>query len=149
MKPLRSDIVNLLHQGLSDRAIGRQLHCDPRVVSRTRTQLGLPQVKPGPPPPSPVEDLFWARTEPVEGGHLRWTGHHNNRGLPCLRGGGRNGGLLSACRIAFRIRTGREPEGNALPSCDYPRCVAPQHVSDAPERERDQHMLAAIFGTTA
>lgn len=145
MKSLRPDITKLLHAGLSDRAIGRQLRCTPRAVSRTRTVLGLPQVKPGPPPPAPAEERFWAHTEPVEGGHLRWTGDHY-QGLPCLRGVGRNRGRRSAYRIAFKIRTGRDAKGNALPACNYPRCVAPRHVADAVERARDREALAAILG---
>jgi hypothetical protein len=145
---LRPDIVALLRQGLSDRAIGRQLRCDPKGVARTRAALGLPQVKSGP-PPAPVEDLFWARVEPVEGGHLRWTGHHNSTGVPSLRVGGRSGGLRSAYRIAFTIRTGREPQGTVSSDCDHPGCVAPRHVADAAERARDRKALAALLGDPA
>lgn len=142
MKPLRSDIIKLLHQGLSDRAIGRQLHCDPRVVSRTRATLGLPQVRCYANPAASAEELFWERVEEVEGGHLRWTGYRGD-GTPRLTWGGR---LHTAYRIAFRIRTGREPEGYVLPSCDYPSCVAPRCVADAAERKRDRRALAAILG---
>lgn len=145
MRELRPDIVALLHQGLSDRAIGRQLHCDPRVVSRTRTVLGLPQVRCYVSPAASVEELFWERVEPVEGGHLRWTGYRGD-GTPQLRHGGR---LYTAYRVAFRLRTGRDPVGLVLPACDYPQCVAPRCVADAVERKRDRRAMAAIFGIAA
>lgn len=145
MNGLRPDIVNLLHAGLSDRAIGRQLRCDPRTVSRTRATLGLPQVRCYANPASSIEELFWERVEPVEGGHLRWTGYRGD-GTPRLTWGGR---LHTAYRIAFRIRTGREPVGYVLPGCEYPRCVAPRCVADAVERERTRRVLAAIFREAA
>lgn len=139
---LRPDIVALLHQGLSDRAIGRQLHCDPRTVSRTRATLGIPQVRCYANPAATVEELFWERVELVEGGHLRWTGYRGD-GTPRLTHRGR---LYSAYRVAFTIRTGREPVGNVLPGCDLPGCVAPRCVADAAERARDRRVLAAVLG---
>lgn len=145
MTELRPDIVDLLHTGLSDRAISRQLRCDAKTVSKTRAALGLPKARSGYRPADSVEELFQLRTEQVEGGHLRWTGHIDPNGLPRLRHGGR---LHTAHRVAFRIRTGREPVGLVRTVCDVPGCVEPRHVADTAERARDRQALAAILPET-
>ncbi|MET7933443.1 hypothetical protein [Streptomyces sp. NPDC005322] len=143
---IRADIAELLGQGLPDRTIAEQLHACAKTVARTRAALGLPKAKSGIKPAASLEAAFRARVEPVEGGHLRWAGHWATNGVPLLRYGGRQ---MTAHRIAFRLRTGREPEGNARPECDYEDCVEPSHVQDAPERERTEDTYAAIFGPEA
>lgn len=140
---LRNDIVELLRAGASDRAIGQQLHCDPRIVSATRAALGLPKSKSGRKPAASIAELFYARTEPVDGGHLRWTGYRNDHGVPALRYSRRT---YSAYATAFRIKTGRDPVGNVIPQCAYPGCVHPDHVDDRPAREHNRSAYSAIFG---
>lgn len=141
---IRDDIAELLHQGLSDREICRQVHCDPRTTARTRDALGIPRNPPGRPrSATSLEAAFRARTEPVDGGHLRWTGYLSTHGTPRFKYGKT---FLTARRVAFKIRTGREPHGNALPSCDFPGCVAPDHIDDQRIRDRDRATYAAIFG---
>lgn len=141
---IRSDIAALLHQDLSDTAIGQQLRVCPKTVARHRKALGLPKAKRGKKPAPTLEAAFRARVEPVAGGHLRWVGHWGKNSVPAIRYGGR---FLTAYRVAFRVRTGRDAKGNALPTCDYEHCVEPTHVQDAPERTRAQDTYAAIFGT--
>lgn len=143
---VRPDIAALLHQGLSDRAILQRIRVDHRTVARARTELGLPKARPGRTAAPSLEAAFRARTQPVAGGHLLWLGHRDKNGALTLRFGGRN---MTAQRIAFRIRTGREAKGNALSDCGYEGCVEPAHVQDAPEREQARATFAAIFGEEA
>ncbi|MEU4256309.1 hypothetical protein AB0B42_00485 [Streptomyces fradiae] len=142
---IRADIAHLLREGLSDREIAARLHtCAKTTVAPTRRALGLPAARSGPKPLS-VEELFHARTEQAGDGHLRWTGWRNNRGVPGVR---THDGTTTAYRVAFRIRWGREPEGNVRPGCDYPECVAPEHVEDRPMRERYRALLDAVLSPT-
>ncbi|MGY0023712.1 hypothetical protein ACVHNB_32680 [Streptomyces sp. YJ-C3] len=141
---IRADVAELLRAGLSDRAIARELGVDARLtVAPARTALGIPKARPGKPPAASAEDLFWRRTQPVDDGHILWTGSRDYTGTPSLRHGGRN---LSALRIAFRLKHAREPEGHVTPTCDRDGCVAPAHTEDRRIRERTNTTFAAIFG---
>ncbi len=142
---IRADIAELLHQGLPNHVIARQLHTSPNTVQKTREALGIPNLTLGPRPAGSPEELFAARTEPLPGGHLKWTGT-NSEGSLKFRWQGRD---HSATAIAFRIRTGRDPVGRARTSCDLPLCVAPAHVSDQAERDRDNAAFNALFGGAA
>ncbi|MEV5977544.1 hypothetical protein [Streptomyces sp. NPDC052114] len=144
---IRADVAELLHAGLSDSAIARELGVDAdKTVRRTRLALGLPKTRPGRKPAASPEDLFWRRTQPIDGGHLIWTGYRAPRadgGCPLVRHGGR---IHSAYRIAFGLRYGREPEGHVTPTCDVDGCVAPDHTQDRQIRERTKATFDAIFG---
>jgi hypothetical protein len=54
---------------------------------------------------------------------------------------------MTAYRVAFRLRTGREPVGYVLPDCEVPGCVV--HVDDRPGRARTAALLVGIFGQGA
>ncbi|MEU7399966.1 hypothetical protein [Streptomyces sp. NPDC044948] len=138
----RADIIPLLHKGLSDRAIGRTLHTNPKRVGRIRADLGLPQYET--PPSTPLEDLWKRRTRAVAGGHMRWTGALRS-GMPNLVHQQRN---VSARRVAFQIGHGREPVGRVLPDCGHSWCVAPEHTTDQPMRHSDV-LYQQIFGSAA
>ncbi|MEU1309443.1 hypothetical protein ABZ419_11185 [Streptomyces cinnamoneus] len=93
-----------------------------------------------------IEAAFHARTVPMAGGggHLEWTGYTDKKtGHPVLRYDGRN---WSPYRIAFQIRTGREPEGFCGPDCGVSGCVAPEHVDDSATKQRTRRALAALNG---
>lgn len=141
---IRADVAELLHAGLSDREIATRLHTCAKSVAAARTKLGLPKAKSGP-KPAAVTDLIAARSERVEGGHLRWTGYAQGD-RPAVRHDGR---LLSVWRIQFRAVYGREPVGYVRPSCDYPGCVEGAHLDDRLIRERNRAAYAAIFGEVA
>ncbi|MGY0067687.1 hypothetical protein ACWZEH_12845 [Streptomyces sp. QTS137] len=147
---VRADVAELLHAGYSDTAIARQLGVDRnKTVAPARTALGLPKAKRGVKPAATPEDLFWRRVRPLDDGHMEWTGYRDHNGSPSLRHGGRN---LSAYRIAYRIATGRDPEGYALPSCGRDGCVKPGHHSDREDRAQERKvdsLYAAIFGQSA
>lgn len=140
---IRADVAELLRAGYSDSAIERQLHVDHRTVGAVRELLNIPKAKRGRRPAATPEDLFWHRTQPADDGHLLWTGHLANGVTPALRHGGR---LITAYRVAFRIRHGRDPEGKVTPSCDVDGCVHPNCMDDRTTRQRTASTYAAIFG---
>jgi hypothetical protein len=144
---VRADVAELLHAGLPDRAIARQLHVDTKAVAAARSALNIPKARSGKRPAATPEDLFWERARPTDDGHMEWTGYHTKAGVPGLRHGGR---FYTAYRLAFRMATGRDPEGYALPSCGRDRCVKQGHHMDRADREREQRvdaLYAGIFGT--
>lgn len=132
-------IRELLLAGHSNKAIARQLSVGAERVQTIREEIGLPAHKPGPTPAGSLEDVFWRRAQPVDGGHLLWP-----NAAPMLRSS-HEGRKESVRRIAFRIRHRREPVGKVLPDCDQPGCVHPDHVADQPMRQT----YAAIFGKAA
>lgn len=140
---VRSDVADLLHQGLSDSAISRRLHCDAKAVSRARAALGLPKAKSGYRAAESVIDLFHARTEAVDDGHLRWTGYTSKAGQAGVRYAGR---VHTALRIAFRIQYEREPVGHCSTDCGMAGCVAPAHVEDDTTRTRTRATYASLIG---
>ncbi|MFJ9029767.1 hypothetical protein ACIRQP_14785 [Streptomyces sp. NPDC102274] len=135
---IRADIAELLHAGLSDRAISRQLQLRTSRIRAAREILGLPPHRPGPTPAATPEDLFWRRAVPTDDGHLLWPGATQGSGARIRHGQER----YSPYRIAFRLRYGREPVGKVTSGCTHAGCVAPDHVEDRPMREQ----YAAIFG---
>jgi hypothetical protein len=123
-------ITELLHAGVSNHDIARQVGVDHQTVADRRAALNLPDARTIKGPASP-EDLYWRRTRPTSDGHLEWTGHRNNTGV--------------ARRVAFRIRWEREPIGRVTSGCEHDGCVHPDCVEDQPMREQ----YAAIFGEVA
>lgn len=142
---IRADIADLLRQGMTDRAIARQLHCDAKTVARARRSLHIQPAKPGP-PATPLEKLLADRTRPADGGHLEWTGSRTSQGVPTVRWGGKE---RSAYRLSFLIRYGREPKGYVRPGCDHKGCIHPAHVEDRVMRQRTEATFTAIFGEVA
>ncbi|WP_406420004.1 hypothetical protein [Streptomyces sp. NBC_00842] len=139
---IRAEVAEMLRNGSSNAEIMRTLHVGHKTVAQARQALGFPTPARGGRPLLPIPTLFAARTEPVDGGHLRWTGHVS-KGVPVL---GRRGNSLSAYRIAFKIRHNRESIGYAKPGCNHPGCVAPDHMQDQPMRDRLNTTFNAIFG---
>ncbi|MEE1735939.1 hypothetical protein PUR49_05340 [Streptomyces sp. BE147] len=139
---IRQDIADLLREGVPQQDIMRTLHVGHNAVSETRVALQLPAPVRGGRPLQPIETAFYARTEPVDDGHLRWTGHHAN-GVPRL---GRQGKHPSAYQVGFQLHHRREPVGHAKPGCGWAQCVAPAHQEDRPMREQLRAQLVSIFG---
>lgn len=136
----RPDVAELLHAGFGDRTIARQLAVTVSSVTAARTSLGLPKAQGGTKRAANVEDLFWRRTRPTDDGHLHWDGHRTSNSTPGIHW---NGAMHSALRIAYRIRTGHDPEGYAHVTCQHPGCVAPQHVDDTAVTPRRAHHKTA------
>lgn len=143
---IRSDVADMLRDGHTHIHIMRTLHVAYPTVKAAREHLGLPDPKTGGRPAETPQAALDARTEPIDGGHRRWTGYRGSTGGPMLACGGVN---MSGYRLAFRIRHGREPVGRVTSGCDYEGCVAPDHVEDRPMREQLRTTYAAIFGEAA
>lgn len=140
---IRVDVAEMLRAGHSDRDIARALHADVKAVAAARKVLSLPKGRPGHVAASSPQDLFRRRTAAAADGHLTWTGHVANNGVPMLCWAGRK---FTAYRLAFIMRYGRQPVGQVRPGCGFHGCVAPDHVQDQPMRKRDRAAYAAIFG---
>jgi hypothetical protein len=141
MGRVRADVAELLRAGLTNIEVARRLGCDRHAVGDARRALGIPPV---PRQPLSLEEKWRACTEPVEGGHLRWTGPRQKRsGSPVMRYREKP---VSPAAVAFRIRTGRDPVGYCFAECGYPHCVAPEHVDDAATRDRDRGTLRLLIG---
>jgi len=124
----RAAIEELLRAGYSDKAIARQLHVHRNRVRDLRDELDIPQHKPGPSASGSPEDLFWRRAQPTDDGHLLWPWAST-----CVRIG-HDGPRITAARLAFRIRHGRDPEGKVTNTCARIGCIHPDHVADQPMR---------------
>jgi len=128
--PKTAQIRQLIQAGLTNTAIGQQLHVERQTVGRIRHELGLPPV---PRRPLTVEQKWAQRTRELPGGHLEWTGDTSTgRGVPVLR---HSGHTYTAGRIAFRIEHGADPTGRAKPDCGLRHCVAPAHQYDTATRQ--------------
>jgi hypothetical protein len=139
----RSDIIAMLRDGHSNKRIATELRVDKTRVRRIRIELGLPQFVRTEETRS-IEDKWRLYAEPLDGGHMQWTGERStNSNLPLVSFKERH---YSAAAIAFRIRTGRDPEGYALADCGLTHCVAPAHVEDAPGRRRNREQLRYLQG---
>ncbi|MEW2393100.1 hypothetical protein AB0933_32540 [Streptomyces venezuelae] len=126
----REQIVEALQAGQSATSIARELRVDRARVRRIRNEVGIEVFV-------PVLQLrtmeeAWAQsTKPVEGGHLAWTGLRGSSGTPVMTYREQS---HSPAAIAFRIRTGRDAQGQAFAECGLRHCVAPEHVHDEAER---------------
>ncbi|MEV7491455.1 hypothetical protein AB0O08_11945 [Streptomyces anulatus] len=141
---IRKDVAAALQQGVPQRHIMRDFHVSYDTVVATRAALRMPDPAPSTSPLRPIETEFYARTEPVDGGHLRWTSYYAN-GVPKL---GRQGVIFSAYRVAFGLIHAREPVGQVRPGCGYPKCVEPTHLEDQTMRVQLRTQLTSIFGGT-
>ncbi|WP_329215107.1 hypothetical protein OG352_06030 [Streptomyces sp. NBC_01485] len=136
---VRADVAELLAAGYGDRTIARRLGVTAISVTTARTELGLPKARGGNKPSASVEDLFWRRARPVDGGHYEWTGGRSSKGTPQVQWGGRVRETHTAYRVAYRIRHGVDPVSYCFPSCGFPRCVAPEHIADSGAARRPAH----------
>lgn len=118
----------LAEDDISDLAVATQLGCGYKRVATVRKRVGLPvYIRGRRPLHGSMQEAFAAQTEPVEGGHLRWTGTREKCGTPVLRW---RTLLQTAYRVAFRMQHGREPVGKVSRSCGIPGCVAGPHQED-------------------
>lgn len=134
----RADIINLLQEGHSNSRIVRELRVDKQRVRRIRTELDLPNYVPVEQTRT-LEEKWALFARPVDDGHVEWAGEHaTGSGTPVMR---HKEQYYSPAAVAFRIRTGRDPEGYAIADCGRKHCVAPEHVEDEPGRLRTREQL--------
>lgn len=139
----RTDIITLLRDGHSNSHISRELHVDKHRVRRIRAELGLPTYVPT--EQTRTLEQKWALfTRPADSGHLEWAGERATAaGTPVMR---YKEGYYSPAAVAFRLRTGRDPEGYAIADCGLRHCVAPDHVEDEAGRRRNREQLRYLLG---
>jgi hypothetical protein len=77
-----------------------------------------------------LQTIWAARTVPLDGGHLAFTGY-----IPVSYAGR----TYTPRQIAFELDRGRPPTGPARRTCDRDGCVLPAHLMD--QQERDQQNL--------
>ncbi|MFH9430266.1 hypothetical protein ACH4JZ_18485 [Streptomyces sp. NPDC017615] len=141
-------LAEMLRQGATNIEAAHALGIDKGTAARHRAVLGI-----GPATKRPahnrstltVEEKFATYTQPLDNGHMAWTGRlHKTAGTPVFT---HREKTFTARSIAFRVATGRKPDGNVIPECDWSECVAPGHVQDEPGRTRLRSQLAAVVGT--
>lgn len=113
------------------------------ALTRQARKEGKPVSRP--PRAGSAGQAFRLRTQPVDGGHVLWTGT-TSHGTPALQWRGKP---ASPYRLAFRLHYGREPEGYVTAACDVPLCVAGPCMQDRPMRKQTDALFASIFGTAA
>lgn len=127
----REQIIAALREGKSNGTISRELKADRGRIRRIRNELGIP-VHVHIQQPLTLEQKWEARTLPVDGGHLEWTGERgSSSGTPVMRYKEES---YSPAAIAFRIENGRAPKGQVFAECGMKHCIAPGHVNDEPGR---------------
>jgi hypothetical protein len=95
--------------------------------------------------PATLEEAFRVHTEPLDEGHLLWTGSAQHT-TPVVWFAG---SLRSANKVGFLLHYGRDPEGTVTSSCPVPMCVAGVHLVDRQMRQRERQLdrlYAGIFG---
>ncbi len=139
---VRADVVALIRDGLSDRAIARELGVSRRTAGTIRRTVGAPSVRAV---YALTPEQMWTRyARPTyTGGHMDWTGPTTPKGVPIVKSCHVS---YSARGMAFRRRYGRDPVGYVRATCDRKGCVAEEHVADAPMRAELNAQYAAIFG---
>ncbi|MFD0052991.1 hypothetical protein ACFVHR_04605 [Streptomyces sp. NPDC127168] len=140
----RADIIPLLQQGLSNRAIGARLHTNPKRVAGIRHDLGLPEAVRT--TTLTLEQTWATFTKPAGDGHLVWTGYLREGTCPVLKYRSVD---YAARRVAFEIGHGRPPVGRVLWGCEHRGCVAPAHTTDGPMRRADAAFAAIFPGVAA
>ncbi|MFJ8852300.1 hypothetical protein [Streptomyces sp. NPDC102437] len=127
-----AQIARALAPDVSTRSVADRLGCPWGRVQQVREACGVPTYRRGRRPAAPWRERYAAHTEPVAGGHMRWTGPAAESGTPVLSVQGRP---VTVYRLLFQDEHGREPEGHVRPGCGYARCVAGGHLEDRRVRE--------------
>jgi DNA-binding NarL/FixJ family response regulator len=143
--PREAAILSALRAGGTNNGIAQQLGVDKSAVARVRRTHGIPEALDHKRAQRPSIDQVWrANVKELPGGHLEWTGQRNNGGRsPVLR---YLGSYYSPAAIAFRMRTGRDAQGQVKAECDVPQCVAPTCVEDEPGRQSLRLTLRRLQG---
>ncbi|WP_369043435.1 hypothetical protein [Streptomyces sp. Midd1] len=139
--PKEAAIRQLLAQNKTTEAIARELAVDRGAVRRIRREAGVPNPAVQ---PMTLAEVWATHTQPVDGGHLLWTGSRASVSrTPVMR---YKDVTYTAAAVAFRQRTGREPVGQVKAECGMSQCVEPAHVEDEPGRAHVREQLHHLLG---
>jgi hypothetical protein len=143
-KPYATDeqVVDALRAGASVYQVARELRADHARVRRLRDEHGIPPYV-RPETVRTIEEKWKLDAREVVGGHIEWTGTRAKNGTPLLS---YKDALHTAARVAFRMRTGRDPQGQVFADCGIRHCVAPAHVDDEPGRARTREQFRYLSG---
>lgn len=130
----RAAVIEMAATSATTAHIARTLRLHRDTVRRIRNAASHPAGPGGRVQPLSLEQAWTARTRPVDGGHLEWTGgRHHRGGVLVMRYMGKE---YTAARIAYRIQHGTYPVGRAVPACGKKHCVAPAHLVDTVAKHR-------------
>lgn len=105
----------------------RRAMADELVRRRRAAGHTVEETEPAP-KPRPVrtfQSVLEERTQPLDGGHMAWTGYR-----PTVV----QGRKYTPWQIAFRVGYGRPPVGLVRRTCDVDGCVLPAHLMDQEQR---------------
>lgn len=137
--PNHDQIVALIQEGLSNRAIHGKLGGCRRVMAKIRAGMGREAFT----HVTPVEEQLKQHCTPADrDGHVAWTGGVNSAGNPRIRHNGRD---LPVSRVVFERQNERKPEGQVRADCGVRGCVAPSHLADELGRRKVRLVLRAIY----
>jgi hypothetical protein len=139
-------VRELADQGLTNPQIADRLGIARQTAMRIRDRLNIPGAPRTTPRQPTIEEVFHRYTQDADGGHLHWDGPRGSDGTPAFR---HNDRQHTAYRVAFTLRTSRQPTGRVQADCDRPGCVAPAHVADREERQQVRRQLRALEGLPA
>lgn len=137
------EVRDLLRAGLSDKQVGLRLRTNPKRVARIRAAAGMASFENR---RLTFDERWAANTEPVDGGHIRWTGRLRDGTTPAVLHEGRD---ASPRRIVFERLHGRSGVGRVLPGCGFGACVRAEHLEDQVMRDKLDAQFASIFGEVA
>ncbi|MEU4348275.1 helix-turn-helix domain-containing protein [Streptomyces sp. NPDC023838] len=140
---IRSDVAEMLRDGLTDTQIAARAHVSHRTVARARRALDIPRCRAGARSPDTLEHALRKRCRILDDGHWEWAGPTHSGGFTHFKF---RGTRYTAPVAAFLVRYQRAPVGLVQAVCGMQGCVAPGHVEDRPMRDRTNDTYAAIFG---
>lgn len=115
----------LTHDNASDIEVAERLECRTDYIARVRSDLGMeeyprPLVTAG----ASAAAVFAANATLLEGGHRQWKGRVSRDGTPLFSN------VETVNRVSFRLTYGTEPQGQVRVDCEWPHCVAGDHLTD-------------------
>lgn len=145
---LHDRIATLLEGGAKYDEVREETGAGTATIALVRKQRRIPlppgrHNHSGEPARTPAQALTHY-SRPAPDGHTDWTGPVQGNDTPIIWSAGRH----NALRLAFRLHTGRDPEGRVMRSCNHYGCIAGAHLTDRTIREDTNALYAAIFGTT-
>lgn len=136
---MTTELAHLHSQGLSNRAIARELGIGKVTVDRKLKALGLKSNFKANRKVEPLEVRFW-RNVSRQGDCWEWTGTKNKKGYGTIDVETRT---TLAHRLVLKLTGVDLPDDKkVLHSCDNPPCVRPSHLSVGTSADNNADMVA-------